>query len=177
MPSLRVAGRESAVINSKESGCCGGDFNCITKKNDATINPKSKMSRSLERHIKLKDLQDSYRVVCPKAETYSRYYANTRAEGASRIDRCYHYGGLKVKDAKYLPIAFSDHLAHVVQFILPAPLSKLLSPKSRQTFKLRAEVIKDQIFKERLKEAMVSWNRVRGFQDGSDSLLGILYWW
>ena len=38
-------------------------------------------------------------------------------------------------------------------------------------------MIKDQIFKERLKEAMVSWNRVRGFQDGSGSLLGILYWW
>ena len=38
-------------------------------------------------------------------------------------------------------------------------------------------MIKDQIFKERLKEAMVSWNRVRGFQDGSGSQLGILYWW
>ena len=39
----------SLLINSKASGCCGGDFNCITKKNDATKNPESKMSKWLER--------------------------------------------------------------------------------------------------------------------------------
>ena len=165
------------LINNKESGCSGGDFNCITKKIDATNNPESKMSRCLERLIKLKEWQDSYRILYSKADTFSRYYANTRAEGASRIDRCYHYGGLTVKDAKYLPIAFSDHFAHVVQFILPDPLVKLLSPKSRPSFKLRAEVLQDQLFKERLAEAMVTWQRVRRYQDGEDSQLGILYWW
>ena len=165
------------LFNSKESGCSGGDFNCITKKNDATKNPESKMSRCLERLIKLKEWKNSYRSLHPKAETFSRYYANTRAEGASRIDRCYHYGSLKVKDAKYVPLAFSDHFGHIVQYVLPEPMSQLLSPKSRPTFKLRAEVLKDALFKEMLTEAMVSWQRVRKFNDGSSNQLGILNWW
>ena len=77
------------LLNSKESGFCGGDFNCIIRKNDATQNPDSKMSKCLERLVKLKEWQDSYRSLHPTAETYSRHYVNTRAEGASRIDRCY----------------------------------------------------------------------------------------
>ena len=165
------------LLNSKESGCCGGDFNCIIKKNDATKNPDSKMSKCLERLVKLKEWQDSYRSLHPTADTYSRYYVNTRAEGASRIDRCYHFGGLKVKEAKYLPLAFSDHFAHVVQFILPDQLSKVLSPKSRPSFRLRAEVLKDSVFKYRLEESMKSWQRVRQFQSEDSREIGTLYWW
>ena len=165
------------LLNSKESGCCGGDFNCIIKKNDATKNPDSKMSKCLERLVKLKEWQDSYRSLHPTAETYSRYYVNTRAEGARRIDRCYQFGGLKVKEAKYLPLAFSDHFAHVVQFILPDQLSKVLSPKSRPSFRLRAEVLKDSVFKYRLEESMKSWQRVRQFQSEDSREIGTLYWW
>ena len=58
----------SLLINSKASGCCGGDFNCITKKNDATKNPESKMSKCLERLIKLKEWQDRYRTINPTTE-------------------------------------------------------------------------------------------------------------
>ena len=165
------------LINSKQSGCFGGDFNCITKKVDATNNPESKMSRCLERLIKLKEGKDSFRTLHPKAEEYSRYYANSRAEGASRIDRCYHFGNLEVKAAKYLPLAFSDHFGQLVQYILPDPISKVLSPKSRPSFRLRAEVCKDQLFKERLEDEMSSWQRVREFQDRESRQLGILFWW
>jgi hypothetical protein len=73
-------------------------------------------------------------------------------------------------------LSFSDYFAHVVQFILPDPLSKVLSPKSRPSFKLTAEVIKDQLFKERLGETMLSWQRVGQFQDESSRQLGTLYW-
>ena len=71
------------LLNCKESGLCGGDFNCIIKKTDATKNPESKMSRCLERLVKLNEWQDSFRTLYPTAEKYSRYYVNTRAEGAS----------------------------------------------------------------------------------------------
>jgi hypothetical protein len=133
------------------------------------------MSKCLERLVKLKEWQDSYRSLHPSAETYSRYYVNTRAEGGSRIDRCYHFGGLKVKEAKYLPLAFSDHFAHVVQFILPDQHSKVLSPKSRPSFRLRAEVLKDSVFKYRLEESMKSWQRVRQFQSEDSREIGTLY--
>ena len=167
----------SMLMNSKQSGCCGGDFNCITKKHDATHNPESKMSRCLERLIKLKDWNDSFRTLHPASSEYSRYYANTRAEGASRIDRCYHFGSVEIKMAKYVPLAFSDHFAHVVQLALPDSVSKILSPKSRSSFRLRTEVIQDPLFQDRLGEAMISWQRVRGFQDEESKQLGVLFWW
>ena len=165
------------LLNSKPSGIFGGDFNCIVKKNDATHNPESKMSRCLERLVKLKDWKDSFRALHPQAEEYSRYYANSRCEGASRIDRCYHSGEIQVKEAKYVPIAFSDHFAHVVQFILNEPVAKILGPKSRPSFRLKADVIKDQLFQAMLAEAMISWQRVRDFQCRDDRQLGILFWW
>ena len=40
------------LINSKDSGCLAGDFNCITNKEDATKNPESKISPSLKRVVK-----------------------------------------------------------------------------------------------------------------------------
>ena len=82
-----------------------------------------------------------------------------------------------MKEAKYLPLAFSDHFAHVVQFILPGQLSKILSPKSQSSFKVRAEVLKDSVFKYRLDESMKCWQRVRQFQNENSRELGTLYWW
>ena len=142
----------------------GGDFNCIVDKRDATKYPESKMSRGLQRLIKLKDWQDSYRAIHPNTQAYSRYYENERAEGATRNDRSYHFGGLKIKEIKYLPIAFSDHFGLIVRIILPGPLDRILCPKNRPSFRLKPEVIRDDIFKERLEEAMLSWERVRTFQ-------------
>ena len=132
------------------------------------------MSKGLKRLIKLKSWQDSFRSLYPTSESFSRYYENSRAEGATRIDRNYHFGGVKVVEAKYLPIAFSDHFAHVVKISLPEPLDRILGPKSRPTFKLRPEVIMDKLFQGRLAEAMESWLRVKHFQ-GQDT--DTLLWW
>ena len=163
------------LVNSRDTGCVGGDFNCIVNKVDATQYPEAKMSKGLQRLIYLKNWQDSFRSLYPSSKTFSRYYENSRAEGATRIDRSYNFGSLEVKEAKYLPLAFSDHFGLVTRFSLPDPLAKVLSPKTRFSFKLTSEVIKDSLFKERLSKAMLSWERVRDFQGKND--LGILQWW
>ena len=158
------AGREQSccevlpalLLNTKETGCIGGDFNCIVDKKDATNYPESKMSKGLQRLIKLKSWQDSFRSLYPSSETFSRYYENSRAEGATRIDRNYHFGDVQVIEARYSPLAFSDHLAHIVKISLPDPLARIISPKSRPTFKLKSEVIMDNLFQAKLEEAMES---------------------
>ena len=53
-----------------------------------------------------------------------------------------------------MPVAFSDHFAHVVEFLVPDNLSSIMSPKCRPSYRIRAEVIKDQVFKERLAASM-----------------------
>ena len=68
-------------------------------------------------------------------------------------------------------LAFSDHHSLVVTICLPDPLSKLICPKSQQPFRLRDEVINDNLFQQSLSEAMVSWKNVRAF--GMDTLP----WW
>ena len=162
------------LLNTKDSGCIGGDFNCIVDKKDATNYPESKMSKGLKRLLKLMEMQDSYRFLYPTTDTFSRYYENSRAEGATRIDRNYHFGGVQVVEAKYLALSFSDHFAHLIRISLPEPMGRLIGPKSRATFKLRPEVIMDNLFKQRLEEAMQSWERVRYFQgEDTDTLL----WW
>ena len=89
------------LLNSKGSGCIGGDLNCIIDKKDATKHPESKMSNGLSRLVKLGDWQDSFRTLHPNSKSFSRYYENQRAEGATRIDRSYHYGMIKVVEAKW----------------------------------------------------------------------------
>ena len=165
----------SLLLNACADGCIGGDFNCIVNKKDATQYPEAKMSRGLQRLIHLKGWQDSFRTLYPHQEAFSRYYENTRAEGATRIDRNYHFGGLEVVDVKYLPVAFSDHFGQIVKISLPDPMNRILSPKSRNSFSLKAEVINDEIFRARLEEEMLGWVRVKNFQV-SDSM-GTLQWW
>ena len=164
------------LVNSKESGCLGGDFNCIVSNIDATHYPEAKMSRSLQRLISMRNWKDSFRILHPSSKIYSRYYENNRGEGATRIDRNYQFGkDVEVIEAEYQPLAFSDHFALIVKLKLDNPIAKILSPRSRFQFRLTPEVIRDKLFKERLGVAMISWQRVREFQGGSR--LGILQWW
>ena len=163
------------LINSKDHGYIGGDYNCIINKMDATHHPEQKMSRSLERLRNNRSWSDSFRELHPSTPAYSRFYEYRQNSGASRIDRCYNFGGMKPMSAQYIPVAFSDHFAHVVTFNTPDMLSKIMSPKPRPRFKLRAEIIKDPIFKERVKENMITWKRVREFQ--ADTNIGSLKWW
>ena len=101
------------LINCQPSGCHGGDFNMIIDKHDATNHPESKMSPTFKRLVKSFKWTDSFRTLHPHAVQYSRYYSSTRGDGATRIDRCYHHGDLDISSATYLPLAFSDHHAHV----------------------------------------------------------------
>ena len=151
---------------------CGGDFNSIICKKDATKNPESKLSPSLKRLVKTFSWQDSFREQYPDHRTFSRYYGCERyGEGATRIDRNYHYGGINVIDSKYSSIAFSDHLAYSVKIQLPEALTKILSPKSRPLFKTKPEVILDQLFQARLKESMALWLEVKTLG------VPVLKWW
>ena len=73
--------------------------------------------------------------------------------------------------AKYEPVALSDHLSYVVSFSLPSPMARILSPRSRPLFKVKPEVIKDQVFQERLSQSTLDWQEV------NDLGLDILTWW
>ena len=163
------------LINSKVNGYVGGDFNCIVDKKDATHHPEQKMSRCLDRLKSNKNWKDSFRILYPSKLEYSRFYTHKQIDGASRIDRCYNFGDIKPASARYIPVAFSDHFAHVVVFDVPEIISRLLTPKARPNFKLRAEIITDPIFKERIGESMIMWERVRSFQ--TDETYGSLRWW
>ena len=160
------------LVNRQDYGNIGGDWNNITDKKDCMRNPDSKMSPCLKRMISVFNLKDSYRHLYSQDEIYSRYYSNDRyGDGASRIDRAYHWGNMQVIEAEYISIAFSDHLAHIVTLALPRDLENLTSPKTRPFFKTNPEVVLDQVFQDRLKVAMESWQEVRNMG------LDILSWW
>jgi hypothetical protein len=76
-----------------------------------------------------------------------------------------------IREARYKPVSFSDHLAYVAHFSLPVPMARILSPRSRTIFKVKPDVIRDEIFKERLSESMLDWQEVH------DLGLDILTWW
>ena len=160
------------MINTRDSGCLGGDFNCIVSKEDATKNPESKMSPGLKRMIKTFSWQDSYRSIYPNSKVFSRYYGSERfGDGATRIDRDYHYGSIKVVDAKYISLAFSDHMGLIISVQLPEILARILSPKNRPLFKTKPDVINDKLFQARLKEDMVLWKEVKALG------VPVLNWW
>ena len=159
------------LTNRKQLGCIGGDWNCITEKIDATANPEAKISNVLKRVTKAFGMSDSFRTIHPKDKTFSRYYSDARGQGASRIDRQYHYGEMTIIEAKYLPLAFSDHLGLLVRISVPQSFSKLFCPKGRQSFRLRDEVVQDPKFQANLAESMISWQTTKAF--GMDTML----WW
>ena len=147
-------------------------MNCILDKKDCTNNPSSKMSPSLARLVKTFNMKDSFRHLHPSSTAYSHFYNTTHhGEGATRLDRSYSWGEVKVIKAWYEPIAFSDHMAYIVNFLLPPQSAKLLSPRSRPQFKIRPEVICDPVFREHLSDAMVDWQQVK------DLGLDVLQWW
>ena len=146
------------LVNKKDSGLISADFNCIVDVKDTIKNPSQKMSSSLKRLIKVFPLVDSFRSVSPEAQIFSRYYNSKEyGPGATRIDRIYHFGDVKVKEANYIGVSFSDHHSLVVKIKIDESFSKLLSPKSCLLFKASPLVVKDSEFKKRLKEHFVIW--------------------
>ena len=161
----------SLLINSSSSGCIGGDLNSIIEKEDATNHQAVKMSPSFRTLSKTFNWKDSFRTIYPSANQFSRYYGNARGEGATRIDRCYHFGDASINFASYEPVAFSDHHAHVVHVVLPNPFGKLRCPAPEYSFRIKTEVVNDPLFQNKLEEAMVSWKNIKSFG------LGLLIWW
>ena len=92
-------------------------------------------------------LQNCYRLQHPNSSTFSRYYEHAKyGEGATRIDRQYHWGNVEIVDSRYVGVAFSDHHAFIVKIKLPEVRAKIICPKSRPQFKAKPEVVKDPIF-------------------------------
>ena len=159
------------LINSKSSGCIGGDFNMIIDKQDASSHQSSKMSPTFQKVVRSFNWTDSYRLLFPNTMQFSRYYGEGRASGATRIDRSYHFGDITIKKAYYLPLAFSDHHAHIVQIKLPNPFSNLICPRTHPAFRIKAEVVIDPTFQANLAEALETWNNVKSFG------MEVLPWW
>ena len=160
------------LVNCKEAGIIGGDFNCITKAEDTTHNSEAKMSPSLKRLLPTFSMIDTYRHLYPNTTCYSRYYSRGGGEvGASRIDRSYLWGSITVLESEYEAVAFSDHFAHIVKILPPDLIKFPVSPKSRPFFKTSPELVMDEVFKAWLQRDMLDWQEVlvRG--------LDILSWW
>ena len=150
------------MINSKLSGIVGGDWNNIIAKEDCTRHPEAKMSPCLSRLVRAFTWTDSFRHLHPDTRNFSHYYSNIRTgTGATRIDRSYSFGEVYPVEAKYVSVAFSDHMSHIVKIHLPSPLSSVLCPKARPVFKIKPEVVKDKVFQSRLAENMKEWEEVR----------------
>ena len=160
------------LINCKEFGCVGGDWNNITENIDATKNQAQKQSKSLKRLLKNFNWVDSFRHLHPHSKQYSRYYDNVvHGEGPTRIDRSYHFGDIEILEAYYVGVAFSDHLSYIVKIKVPNAFKKLSSPKSKPLFKSKPDVIQDPIFKQKLKENFLLWSQVK------NNGLDCLSWW
>ena len=160
------------LMNRQDSGCIGGDFNCIIDKIDCTHHAAPKMSSSLSKLVKSFDMKDSFRSLYPSIKSFSHFYHTPLlGEGATRIDRAYSWGQIKVINAKYEPIAFSDHMAYTITISIPTSMARILSPRSKPHFKIKPDVIKDEVFQKRLKDSMLDWQEVQ------DLGLDVLTWW
>ena len=160
------------MINSKPHGLVGGDWNCITSPSDCTRHPEAKMSPCLRRMINTFTWSDTFRSMSPCTTHFSHFYGNARhGMGATRIDRSYSYGDIQTLDAKYISVAFSDHLSCFVQVELPGQLSTSIVPKSRPFYKIKPDIVKDRVFQSRLQDSMKEWESVKRFG------IPTLTWW
>ena len=157
------------LLYKKQNGVCGGDFNSIVDKKDSLIHPDQKMSKCLSKLIKLYGLKDAFRALYPHSRQYSRYYIAKGVQGATRIDRCYVWGRLEVDEAVYIPVSFSDHLGHIVTFKTQTRCASE-NPRNRSIFKIKHNLVEDQIFLERIREAYPQWLKIK---EG----LSPTFWW
>ena len=123
------------LVNRQDAGCIGGDLNCIINKQDCTNYASSKMSQCLAKLVGTFNLTDSFRCLHPRSLTFSHFYHTIHmGQGASRLDRSYHWGTIRVNEAKYEPVPFSDHLSHVVSLNTPASLLMNALSKIKDSF-------------------------------------------
>jgi exonuclease III len=160
------------LLRQQEQGVLGGDLNSIISLKDSNRNASTKISPSFKTLVSSFSLVDSFRVLFPNNVQYSRVYSNDHhGEGASRIDRSYHWGDLEVQEAEYHSISFSDHLSLRVVYLLPSPLDRQLAPRARPQYKIPPDVVLDGEFQARLRRSMAIWQQVR--EAGAD----LATWW
>ena len=88
------------LVRKKKNGIICADFNSIIDKKDATNNAEQKLSPSLKRLVNVFSMKDSFRTLHPEVKIFSRYYRSEEyGDGATRIDRSYHFGEVVVKEA------------------------------------------------------------------------------
>ena len=121
------------LINRKQAGCAGGDWNCILDKNDATNSPSSKMSPSLKRLVSTFNWTDTHKEIHPKSSSFSHFYTVNNDLHATRIDRQYCWGNLQIERSEYIPVAFSDHFGYFVSLKCPVT-SESETPRQQQQF-------------------------------------------
>ena len=160
------------LLNRLPNGAAGGDLNSIISLADSNRNANTKISPSFKSLVSSFAWLDSYRVLFPKTIQYSRVYSNTtQGEGASRIDRCYHWGDLCVQEAEYHPISFSDHLSLRLVYKVPSRLSHMVAPQARPHFKIPPEIVNDEVFAESITKAVAGWLQVK------EAGVNLISWW
>ena len=84
------------LLNKKEFGIVGGDWNSIISKDDCTRNPEVKISPCFSHFARMLELSDIHNAIHPRHNDFSRYYNNSKhGSGATHIDRIYSYGKIK----------------------------------------------------------------------------------
>ena len=78
---------------------------------------------------------------------------------------------MEVVEAKYVPVAFSDHLAYIVKLRVPQSTCRTMSVRARPFFKTSPEVVQDKEFQKRVGEAMEEWKEVKELG------MAVLPWW
>ena len=160
------------LLPCQKRGAAGGDFNSIISLMDSNRNAAQKISPSLKTLVSSFAWSDSYRCIYPRTTQYSRIYSNAHhGEGASRIDRCYHWGDISIEEAEYSSISFSDHLSLRLIYTLPLHLKHVVAPQAKASFKIPPEVVDDDIFRDKLGEALAGWHQVR------EPRVDPLKWW
>ena len=160
------------LLHRQPQGAAGGDLNSIISLKDSNRNANQKMSPSFKTLVSSFAWSDSYRQLFPHTTQYSRIYSNIHhGEGASRIDRCYHWGNLSVQEAEYHAISFSDHLSLRVVYSLPCRLARMVAPQAKPHFKIPPHVVDDDNFRENLCQTFEIWQQVR--ENGANTLK----WW
>ena len=129
---------------------------------DATHNYKQKLSSGLQKTVSNNKWQDCFRSLHPDKKAFSFVYkrhmgASGLCEGAARLDRCYFLGPIRVSKAEYLPAAFSDHLAHHIEVILPGK-QEVEEPTFKPYFKIKPEIARDPDFEQRAEEVELHAN-------------------
>ena len=69
------------LLNRQDSGCIGGDFNCILNKQDCTHLASIKMSPCLARLVQTFDMVDSFRSLHPSSSSFSHFYLPHHSSG------------------------------------------------------------------------------------------------